>query len=304
LLEGTDKEHNRYEVSAAVRIGDRKDKFFGNIDLYWYDERGAELRELPLQLEASRNYALQGSLPLKTGAVDVILNDISLMGDMRGYPFGKESYISLMIDRNGNGFFDSRGEEFDTRSAFTIDGVTYRIFDMSPSGGTFTIREVDEDVPEIQPSPNLNKGRIIPSFVATTIDGKEVRFPQDFEDKLIFFDIWATWCGPCIAETPFQKQAFGAFHDRGIVFISLSIDTPERLEKLKDYIRDNDLMHDNWLHINDPGGWRGELFGAFATTGIPACFLIDGATGKILTGESESRGESLMQAINSLLPER
>lgn len=297
-------EYTRFRCSVPVKIGTAQDFFMGDIDLYWFDETGFKLREISPVIEASRNYALQGTLPLKTGELPFVINDISLMGDMRGYPVGAESEITLMIDRNENGFFDSRGEEFDLRKPFTINGITYCITDISPSGRKFTLREAELPVPEIPPSPNLSKGQIIPGFTATTIDGAPINFPQDFKDKIIFFDIWATWCGPCVQETPFQKAAFEKFAHEQIVFVSLSIDKPKNFEKLQAYLEEHNLSHPQWLHINDPGGWTGELFQKFATTGIPACFLIDGATGRILSEEHEVRGENLAASIAAEMEKR
>lgn len=47
----------------------------------------------------------------------------------------------------------------------------------------------------------------------------------DFKGKLIYIDLWATWCGPCIEEMPFLNSLQGRYKNNpNIVFISLSID--------------------------------------------------------------------------------
>ena len=52
---------------------------------------------------------------------------------------------------------------------------------------------------------------------------------KDFKGKVIFIDVWATWCGPCRGQFPYLKQIEEEYHDNeNIVFIGISTD------KLKD----------------------------------------------------------------------
>ncbi|HEU5167415.1 MAG TPA: TlpA disulfide reductase family protein [Chitinophagaceae bacterium] len=52
---------------------------------------------------------------------------------------------------------------------------------------------------------------------------------KDFKGKVIFIDVWATWCGPCRGQFPYLKQIEEEYHDnKNIVFIGISTD------KLKD----------------------------------------------------------------------
>lgn len=293
--------YTRFSTSVTIQIGSQDDFSRGTVDLYWYDKRGLALRDSEPTIEVSRNYALRGILPLQSGPLEVVLDDQALMGDFRGYPVGESAYTTLRLDRNGNKFFDSRGEEFDTRQPFTIDGTTYRIFDMSASGRRFRIQEVAESVPEIPPSPNLEKGMKIPSFQATTAEGKTISFPSDFAGKVIFFDIWASWCGPCLGELPFQRAAYQALKTDNLVMISLSIDKPKTHEKM---LRTVDEYQMEWIQINDPGGWQGELFQLFATPGIPAGFVVDGSSGEILSSAPEVRGEALLPTLRHILEVR
>ena len=49
---------------------------------------------------------------------------------------------------------------------------------------------------------------------------------SSFRGKIIYIDVWATWCAPCIKEQPYLDSLRERYKDNSnIVFLSLSIDT-------------------------------------------------------------------------------
>lgn len=52
---------------------------------------------------------------------------------------------------------------------------------------------------------------------------------EDFKGKLLYVDLWAGWCQPCIAEFPAARALEQDYKDdKRIVFLSLSLDNVER----------------------------------------------------------------------------
>lgn len=48
---------------------------------------------------------------------------------------------------------------------------------------------------------------------------------KDFKGKVVFIDVWATWCGPCREQFPFLKDVEEEYKDNSaIVFMGISID--------------------------------------------------------------------------------
>jgi hypothetical protein len=52
---------------------------------------------------------------------------------------------------------------------------------------------------------NLKKGSPSPSFNYPDTSGKNISL-ESLKGKLVYVDVWATWCGPCRAQIPFLKQ--------------------------------------------------------------------------------------------------
>lgn len=56
---------------------------------------------------------------------------------------------------------------------------------------------------------------------------------REFEGKVIFLNIWATWCPPCIAEMPTIQSLYEEVNGDNIEFVMLSVD--EDFQKAIDY---------------------------------------------------------------------
>ena len=62
-------------------------------------------------------------------------------------------------------------------------------------------------------------------FNLELIDSKGERVSMEqFKGKVIFINIWATWCPPCIAEMPGINKLYNDIKDEDVVFLMLSVD--------------------------------------------------------------------------------
>ncbi|TXK45836.1 TlpA family protein disulfide reductase [Pontibacter qinzhouensis] len=66
------------------------------------------------------------------------------------------------------------------------------------------------------------------------MQGKQVRF-ESLKGKVVFLNIWATWCPPCIAEMPNIQKLYEKVGSDKIAFVLLSVDEGG-VDKVKKFI--------------------------------------------------------------------
>ncbi len=88
-------------------------------------------------------------------------------------------------------------------------------------------------------------------------------------------EFWATWCPPCVQMVPHLKQLNEEYHDRGVTFISVSVDQdPAAARK---FIAEHGM---NWLQAGDYLQAT-SLAEAWGVSSIPHAFVFS-PEGKLL----------------------
>ncbi|MDZ4715688.1 MAG: TlpA disulfide reductase family protein [Cytophagales bacterium] len=72
-------------------------------------------------------------------------------------------------------------------------------------------------------------------FTIKDLEGNKIPFDQ-FKDKVLFINLWATWCGPCRAEMPSIQKLYDRVDKDKVTFIMLSIDEDRNQNKVSDYL--------------------------------------------------------------------
>lgn len=123
---------------------------------------------------------------------------------------------------------------------------------------------------------NANK-KLIPEADAIDcqledINGKTIKL-SDLYGKVLYLDIWATWCGPCCEEIPYMEKLAQHFKgDNRIVPISISVD-----RKKKDWSAKLKADKPEWSQYLCP-----DFTDLYGIAGIP-CFILIDTKGKIIT---------------------
>jgi cytochrome c biogenesis protein CcmG/thiol:disulfide interchange protein DsbE len=70
-------------------------------------------------------------------------------------------------------------------------------------------------------------GDSAPTFTVTADNGASISVPN-FSGKLLVLNFWASWCPPCVEETPSLSQLARDFGPKGLVVLAVSVDHDEK----------------------------------------------------------------------------
>ena len=120
----------------------------------------------------------------------------------------------------------------------------------------------------------------------------------DFRGKVVLLNVWATWCGPCKGELPGLVKAYETYHSKGFEIVGISLDQEKQTDNLKKFLVDWKMP---WPQIYDGKFWQAELAQLYVVNSIPAAFLVDGDTGKVIASGGSLRGELLELTLKKAL---
>src|SRR5579872_7263608 len=120
-------------------------------------------------------------------------------------------------------------------------------------------------------SPSYNQGE--PSLAGSTAkpfsfveDGKPLQL-SDLRGKVVVLNYWATWCPPCVEETPSLIELNKRLASRNAVVLGVSVDGDEAA--YRKFIQDHGI---NFLTSRDPSKKSAQDYG---TVMYPETYIID-----------------------------
>lgn len=128
------------------------------------------------------------------------------------------------------------------------------------------------------------------------------------QGRIVVVELWATWCAPCLESFPRMVRLYQQYKDRGVEFVSLSLDDREdkaAVGAARRFLQKHNATFRNYLmDENIP-----QAFEKLDLLGIPAVFLYDpsGTRRHNLNGNDPNKQftpEQVEQALAALVAEQ
>jgi peroxiredoxin len=132
-----------------------------------------------------------------------------------------------------------------------------------------------------------------PAFTVLTDQGRRIT-PTDFGGKILVLNFWASWCEPCVQETPSLNEFARALKPKGVVVIGISQD-----QKLQSYQRFRRAFRIGFDTCRDT---TTDIQTSFGTTRIPETYIIQ--NGRIIRkfiSEQNWMSNEILRFMDSLL---
>ena len=122
-------------------------------------------------------------------------------------------------------------------------------------------------IDEIVAAKPVDIGSPAPNFTLLDLEGREVSL-SDFRGKVVFLNVWATWCPPCRDEMPSMQGVYEDLKGDHFEMLATSIDAGE-VRIVRGFMEDLGLtfpaLHDR----------NSQVYKLYQAKGVPETFIID-----------------------------
>ena len=110
-------------------------------------------------------------------------------------------------------------------------------------------------------------GQPLADFTLPDLQGRLVQLSA-LRGKVVFINVWATWCPPCIEEMPTMQRLYERLHSRGLEVLAISIDALGA-QVVAPFMEKYQLTFPALLDPQD------RIVHLYHTQGVPESFIVD-----------------------------
>lgn len=133
-----------------------------------------------------------------------------------------------------------------------------------------------------------------PDFTLEAVDGSHVTLSA-LKGKVVLLNLWATWCPPCVRETPRLVRVYDKYRDQGFIILGINTTYQDDRLKVKQFVRDKQVSYPVLLDMTDEFGQK---YGARL---LPTSYLIDRSGRIVSTKVGEVDEAQLEEQVQALL---
>ncbi len=181
-------------------------------------------------------------------------------------------------------------------SGFTACLDSTNSTDNTADNSVQTVSNADKDSVKNSDYPSLPQG--IMNAEIKNVDGTTFKM-SDKKGKVVLLNLWATWCGPCIAEMPDLIEMQNKYKDNDFEIVGLNIGeegVPETREVIEDFAKKQNLNYQLAYADND---LFGEFYKITQMPGIPQSVLVnrDGKMTGVFTGSGSRVIDKMKETV-------
>lgn len=125
---------------------------------------------------------------------------------------------------------------------------------------------------------------------------------EEAQGTVTVVNFWATWCPPCVEETPELIDFYETHHGNGVTFLSISVDHPSTIEKaVVPFARKYGIPFPIFVVDEpDPGAISGKV-GLELSGAVPVTWILDRGGKPVRSWLGEVTAADLEAAVKPLL---
>lgn len=154
---------------------------------------------------------------------------------------------------------------------------------------------------QLEDIPDTTDGELEETPIDSLVNGKDIfqKLITPYRGRVIYVDIWGTWCGPCMREMENVAQLHETLHDLPVTYMYLANQSPEELWKKS--AKRFGLDGEDCLNLRLPDNQQKAVEDYLGVQAFPT-FLIIAPDGTIVTNKAPrpSNPSGVREAISKL----